>query len=343
MLSRRQCYGRVAAVERLDSNTVVLSIKANPLWQGNKPGQYVELGVVIDGQRLQRYYSPLTSGQEKIIQIGVSRHQQGIVSNYLVDNCTEGEIVTLSHCGGFFTLPETLPSKIRLLSAGSGFTAIVALLRSLVTSQYSGEVLVVHYGPTIESVPCLPLFMELVGALKKGSFYLGLTQTPQSQEQEHPQLEALRKNPRYRILWGRITQEHCHPYDDPTIPTYACGPQGFIQEVRCLTEEKSFHAETFTPVLAAVPNVKSGTTVPVNCAKSGKIIQADCGRPLLETLLEHKIKATYGCKMGVCFNCATMKTSGIVRNALTNARNEEPDCSIQTCISLPESEIELQL
>ena len=54
-----------------------------------------------------------------------------MVSPYLVEQINPGEIVRLGEIEGVFTLPETLPDKMLFISAGSGITPIVSMLRSL--------------------------------------------------------------------------------------------------------------------------------------------------------------------------------------------------------------------
>src|SRR5881397_795499 len=58
--STRELRGRIERIEREDGDAVTVVIRPGFAWEGHKPGQYVRLGVDIDGRRHWRAYS-LTS------------------------------------------------------------------------------------------------------------------------------------------------------------------------------------------------------------------------------------------------------------------------------------------
>ena len=55
----------------------------------------------------------------------------GVVSNYLADTLKKGDVLELSAPAGQFVLPTVLPSKLLLISAGSGITPVMSMLRKL--------------------------------------------------------------------------------------------------------------------------------------------------------------------------------------------------------------------
>ena len=75
-----------------DAATVV--IKPGRDWQGHQPGQYVRVGVDVDGIRLWRTYS-LTHGPrpDGLISITVKAVPDGKVSNHLVHAARPGTLV----------------------------------------------------------------------------------------------------------------------------------------------------------------------------------------------------------------------------------------------------------
>ena len=56
--STRELRGRVEEVRREARNASTVLIKAGYRWQGHKPGQYVRIGVDVNGVRHWRAYSP---------------------------------------------------------------------------------------------------------------------------------------------------------------------------------------------------------------------------------------------------------------------------------------------
>ena len=55
-----------------------------------------------------------------------------------------GEVVRLGEVEGVFTLPDQLPPKMLFISAGSGITPIMSMLRSLDRRKELGDVVVIH-------------------------------------------------------------------------------------------------------------------------------------------------------------------------------------------------------
>jgi ferredoxin-NADP reductase len=49
-----------------------------------------------------------------------------------------GDVLTISQALGEFVLPSELPGKMLLLSAGSGITPVMAMLRDLQAQQLPG-------------------------------------------------------------------------------------------------------------------------------------------------------------------------------------------------------------
>ena len=91
---------------------------------GHRPGQYLRIGVEIDGVRHWRAYS-LTSDPQRsdgLISVTIKAVESGTVSRHLVREVSPGAIVSLGGVEGDFTLPDELPSKLLFVTAGSGIT-----------------------------------------------------------------------------------------------------------------------------------------------------------------------------------------------------------------------------
>ncbi len=78
--------GRIVEVRPETGDAVTVVIRPGGAWQGHVPGQYVRVGVDVDGVRLWRAYS-LTSAPEApdgLLTITVKAVPDGIVSLHLV-------------------------------------------------------------------------------------------------------------------------------------------------------------------------------------------------------------------------------------------------------------------
>ncbi len=131
--STRELRGRIERIEPETADAATVLIKPGYRWDGHRPGQYLRIGVDIKGRRHWRAYS-LTSEPGRpdgCISITVKNVDEGQVSPYLVRHGREGAIVSLGGVEGDFVLPEELPEKLLFISAGSGITPIMSMLRSL--------------------------------------------------------------------------------------------------------------------------------------------------------------------------------------------------------------------
>ena len=103
----KELRGKVDRVEPQGSEAASVLIRPGYEWPGHKPGQYVRLGVVIDGVYHWRAYS-LTSDPEPedgLISVTPKKVDGGVVSPYLVQKIQPGDLVRLSEIEGVFTLP----------------------------------------------------------------------------------------------------------------------------------------------------------------------------------------------------------------------------------------------
>src|SRR5215212_6774066 len=125
--------GRIEAIlpETRDAATIV--IRPGRGWRGHRPGQYVRIGIDVDGVRQWRAYS-VTSELDRgdgCISITVKAIPDGTVSNHLVHRARPGTVVQLDQAAGEFCLPPELPAKALFVTAGSGITPVMGLLRNL--------------------------------------------------------------------------------------------------------------------------------------------------------------------------------------------------------------------
>src|SRR3954453_16401616 len=131
--STRELRGKIVQIDHETEEAATVLIKPGYEWEGHEPGQYLRIGVDIEGVRHWRAYS-LTSDPDRpdgFISVTVKCVDEGQVSPYLVRRGRPGTIVSLGGVEGDFVLPDELPDKLLFISAGSGITPIMSMLRSL--------------------------------------------------------------------------------------------------------------------------------------------------------------------------------------------------------------------
>lgn len=304
--------GRVVAVhaEARDSATVV--VRPGRSWRGHVPGQYVRVGVDVDGVRHWRAYSltSVPSAPDGLLSITVKAIPDGRVSGHLVRRLRPGTLLHLDQATGDFVLGRHRGSTL-FVTAGSGITPVLGMLRSQLDEL--GDVVLVHSAPTADDVVHGPELRGLAAARR------------------------LRLVERHTDADGVLT-----PSDlDDLVPdwrerrTWACGPTGLLDACEEHWEAAGLadrlHTERFRPVV--VNEAEGGT---VTFARTGTTVEADGGTTLLDAGEDAGVLMPSGCRMGICFGCVVPLRRGAVRDLrtgdLTTAVPED-GILIQTCVS----------
>ena len=144
--STQELRGRIERIKRETDDAATIVIKPGWDWEGHEPGQYLRIGVVVDGVHHWRAYS-LTSDPGRpdgCISITPKLVPEGKVSPHFVRQAHPGSIVRLGGVEGAFTLPDPLPEKFLFISAGSGVTPIMSMIRDLARRDELDDVVLLH-------------------------------------------------------------------------------------------------------------------------------------------------------------------------------------------------------
>ncbi|MBO1283828.1 ferredoxin reductase [Streptomyces albidoflavus] len=301
--------GRIEAVrpETRDAATVV--IRPGRGWRGHTAGQYVRIGVDVDGVRLWRAYSITspTDRQDGCVTITVKAILDGKVSNHLVRRAKPGTLIQLDQATGDFVLPQAKPAKVLFLTAGSGITPVMGMLRDTAFD----DAVMIHCAPQPQDV----IFRsELHGLAAAGKLRLIEVHTATDGMLDIARLDELVPDWAERETW-------------------ACGPTGLLDAAdehwsRHGVQER-LHTERFRP-----GTVVAGDGGEVTFSATGKTVDADGATPLLDIGEEAGVLMPSGCRMGICFGCVTPLRAGSVRDLRTGEITAaEPGVLIQTCVS----------
>ncbi|HTQ21030.1 MAG TPA: ferredoxin reductase [Mycobacterium sp.] len=312
--SARELRGLIVGVHPETEDSATVTIKPGWGFSGNyRAGQYVGIGLRIDGRWHWRSYS-LTSVPRRDsnnITITVKATPEGFLSTHLVNGVKPGTVVRLAAPKGDFALPDPAPERVLFITAGSGITPVMAMLRTLKSRGEKIDIAHIHSAPSADDV----IF--------------------------HDELRTLENDqPGYR-LHLRLTQEHGKVDFDQLAdvvedwrerPAWVCGPPALLDTVEEVWKSADIsdllHVERFT--IAATDKGGEGGTV--TFAISDKSIEIDGATSLLEAGEKVGIQMPFGCRMGICQTCVLPLESGHVRDFRSGTEHGEGD-RIQTCIS----------
>lgn len=324
--SARELRGRVVSVraETPDSATLVI----RPGWGFNldyQPGQYVGIGLLVDGRWRWRSYSLTSPPREsaRTLSVTVKAMPEGVVSGHLVGGVRPGTVVRLAAPRGNFVMPDPPPPAVLFLTAGSGITPIMSMLRTMKRRNQIGahaDIVHLHSAPTAEEV----MFAAELDALAASD-------------------PGYRLSVRTTRSMGRLDLDRLSESvgDWRERQTWVCGPAGLIAAAEKLWAGAGvadrLHVERF-----AVPRARSGGGGTVRFARSARSGFADAATTLLDAGEQAGVLMPFGCRMGICHTCMVGLTAGRARDLRTGAEHE-PGTRVQTCVSVADGDCELDI
>jgi len=328
LFSVTRTKARVVSLRR-HGDAVSIELAPNANWAGFVPGQFVPVRVPIRGVFQERCYSPTSDPNEKTLKFTVKRVPGGLVSNWLNENVTVGDIIELGSAAGTFVLPAALPEKLLFIAGGSGITAVASLLRGALKQRPEADVVLAFYA---EDYPGFLLLDEL-----------------RALQEEHPslriQLCVNSERTSTEDLSGWFTPEQLQGFcaDFAERECFVCGPVGLMTAVSAHYAasglEGRLHQEFYTP-----PPVQRTTeaSTEVSFRRSG--ITVDTTEPTLLLAAEKAgLRPRSGCRMGICNTCSCTKVQGVTRDTVTGLIDNTPHSVIRTCVSEPLSAVILDL
>ncbi len=325
MLTVSRVVARVVAIDDETPDIKRFVFQPNKNWKSFEAGQFVSFRVMIDGSFRERCYSLVSAPTDNVIEIAVKRQPNGKVSNWLHDNLSVGDVIELGDVGGDFVLPAQLPNKMLLIAGGSGVTPIYSILVEALKRQPTLDVAVMYYANTDKDLAFADELVEL--AVK------------------HPSLKL-----NYALaetgITGRFSPTQlANVYADyAERMTYICGPQGLMGAVSKVWAEQGISAqlkqELFGP--AALSSDATANDMPITLRRSQQTM-LNSKASILESAEAAGARPVYGCRIGMCKTCSCTKVSGVVRDLVTGAIDDQPNTQIRICVSEPLSAVTLDI
>ncbi len=324
--STRELRGRIERIEPETADAATVLIRPGYEWPGHEAGQYLRIGVVVDGVHHWRAYS-LTSDPHRpdgCIGITPKLVDAGKVSPYLVRAARPGDIVRLGGVEGTFTLPDPLPPKLLFISAGSGITPIMSMLASLHRRERVDDVVHVHSARGPGGV----IFGERLRALADAhaGYRLRLRLTGEQGRLAAADLDRVCADWRERHA-------------------FASGPAEMLDALTAHWEREGdpglLEMERFQPIVGGVP--AGGEGGEIRFAKSRVETSCDGATPILAAGEEAGATLPFGCRMGICHTCVGELRRGRIRDLRTGEVHGVEGEMVRTCVNAPEGPIEIAL
>jgi ferredoxin-NADP reductase len=323
----RELKGRIEQVRPETDAAATIVIRPSFPWPGHQPGQYLRIGVEIDGRRHWRAYS-LTSDPahpDGLVSITVKHVAEGQMSPYFTRQAEAESLVFLGDVEGTFTLPERGPDKALFLSAGSGITPIFSMLRELERRGEINDIVHIHCERTNDAI----IFREQFDAIaeRNPGYKRTVNLSSENGRIKPPDLDDL--CPDWRERDG-----------------FASGPSELLDAFGSHWAEhgdaERLSMERFQPVIGqGDADVGSGGTVRFRVTE----VEATCDKGVSVLVGGEDAGATlpFGCRMGICHTCVGKLAEGRVRDLRTGEISGEAGEMVRTCVNAPEGHVEIEL
>jgi stearoyl-CoA 9-desaturase NADPH oxidoreductase len=322
--SAREPHARVAGLRRETADTTTLLLRTGRVCTTHRAGQFVGIGTRLDGVWQWRTYSVTSRPGDPLLAVTVTAVPDGTVSGALAHRTPVGALLRIGPPAGEFVLPEPVPEKLLFVTAGSGITPVMGMLRDLAATRahtLDGAV-AVHCDRTEADLVFGPELRALAAAT------------------------GLRLVERHTGAEGRLTPDALADVvpDWPARQTWACGPAGLLDALTAhwarFGDPEALHVERFE---APAPIADTGDGGRVTFTTTGISADAGPGVPLLIAGESAGALLPNGCRMGICHTCVGRLRSGGVCDLRTGDVHDTPGQIVRTCVSGAAGDVEIEL
>jgi len=318
-------------VEALD--TVTLVLKPNAHCGSFVPGQHINVTAEVNGRRTTRSYShtgiPRRDGR---ISLTIKRVDKGVLSTHLCQHTQVGDVLELGAAFGEMTLPAKPEGEWLFLAAGSGITPLMSLTRSLAAQNMPVDLTLIYWAKTRAEL-CFARELRAL-AVQFPRFKLQFVLEKEAELLQGEESGLISAEQLARVV-GKLSAKQ----------VYACGPTGFVDAARSLTEGqvRSFMAEGFTPMAPITVADAATATVKVHLTASQRDLEIPTNLSILDALEAQGLKPKVGCRMGVCRTCVCTRTEGTTLDLQTGEQDAQPGIDVRICMTRARTDLTLDL
>ncbi len=330
----------VVSVQRETPSTVTVSFRpADPLMY--RPGQYVQIELMLGRSRYKRSYSLSTVPTDSLPAITVKQVPGGKVSDHFNRRLQPGDRFRISAAQGEFLLPDTRTGRhFVMLAGGSGIVPVMSLLRTLLAMPVSPTVTLLYYSHSSADI----IFRETLHTLaaEHSNFDLRLFVTGPRESWDGP----------VEPFSARHVQEFVGSPAETLY--YLCGPESLLENIRSTLElggvdPMHIFAEHFasTPAKERPKTGHAVTFITRGPFRLPRLVRAygKPGESLLDVAERRGLKARSRCRNGYCGSCKATLMRGDVAMDEPNglSPNDAVGGKVLTCISYAQTPVIVDL
>ena len=304
-------------------------------------GQYIALFLEVGGIRTSRPYSISSQpNQVGYYDITIRRVENGLVSNYLLDEVKRGDtLISSGPAGNFYFNPLIHKKTTVCIAGGSGITPFVSMIREIIECGLDRTVYLFYGSKTTDDV----IFSDELAHLAErfeNIHYIPVIENPAEE---------------YAGACGFITRkvlgEVLENIDDKSF--FLCGPQGLYDFCLPQVEDLGVPRRKIKQEMYGAPSniwEYPGWPADINpddtfsvIVKNGKQINAKASETLLSALENNDIVVPSLCRSGECSMCRVKILSGkVYQPAGVPVRKSDRQFGyVHSCMAFPISDLEI--
>jgi len=304
-------------------------------------GQYIALFLDAGGIRTSRPYSISSQpNQVGFYDITIRRVENGLVSNYLLDEIKRGDtLISSGPAGSFYFNPLIHKNKMVCIAGGSGITPFMSMIREIVECGLDRTVYL-FYGNRRTDDIIFDRELRRISERFQNIHYI-------------PVIEEPAEN--YGGACGFITRDVLRDtlqnIEDKSF--FICGPQGLYDF--CLPQVETLgvpRRKIKQEMYGAPPNIWQYPGWPAEIrkdevfavkVKNGKHLHAKAGETLLTALEKNEVRVTSLCRSGECSMCRVKILSGQVYQppGVPVRKSDRQFGYVHACMSYPIADLEI--
>jgi glycine betaine catabolism B len=302
----------------------------------HEAGQALTLSFMVDGERVARTFSissaPATGGP---VELTIKAHPAGRATQWLHANLREGSVLEARPPSGRFTLAKRRPgASLALLSAGSGATPLMSMLRDLSRTDPGADVAWFHVARHASEILFPDELARLQAIMPNLSVAVTLTAPAAG-------WFGYRGRATRRLLSVAVP-------DLGRRDVFCCGPHGFMDEIKLIYAAEggtlaTYHTEAFHPKPAAAgePSAQPMDGRQFRLQIGGRVLGLGSGETVLQAALRQGVIIPCGCGQGMCGTCRVKMISGEVELCHQGGISEEEEAEgfILACSSRAKSDL----
>ena len=303
-------------------------------------GQYVNIQLTLDGEKIRRAYSICSSPESGELRIAVKAVKNGLFSQFANSKLKAGDALEVGKPEGKFTFEPANDSQKNYIAfvSGSGITPVLSIIKSVLKSEPKSTFVLLYGNKSPEET----IFHDEIHDLHQqyvSRFFVDFVYSQANADQS---------------IFGRIDRsvvnlvlENKHKELD-FDKYYLCGPEAMIMTVSDILKEKNvkeadikfelFTTSTQENEIKQMASSHSKITIMVDDEETE--FEMSTKQTILEAALKQGVDAPYSCQGGICCSCLARITKGTAemkKNSILTDK-EIADGLILTCQAYPTSE-----